>query len=204
MGVREFTDAAERFFGSLKETAAEKLAPIVGDVKKKIGSKKLPWMETAKSHMGLREIRGKRHNPKIIRWAKNLGGWVASYYKTDEIPWCGLFTGHCMDDNDIPISIKNPLGARNWNKFGFKTDPRYGAVMVFSRKGGGHVGFYVSEDSKTYHILGGNQSNSVNVTKIAKSRFLGARWPHGFQTLHEMHRGRIRKKFDGKVSKNEA
>ena len=204
MGVREFTDYAERLFGKATDAVSNALAPAVKNMKSKIGSRKVPWMETAKSHLGLKEIRGKRHNKKIIQWAKDFGGWVANYYKTDEIPWCGLFTLHCIMDNGIPVKMKNPLGARNWNKFGFKTTPRYGAIMVFSRKGGGHVGFYVSEDSKTYHILGGNQSNSVNVTKIAKSRFLGARWPHGYQSLHDLHDGRIKRKFAGKLSVNEA
>ncbi len=166
--------------------------------------KDVPWMHTAKALMGTKEIRGRKHNSKIMRWAKDIGGWVASYYKNDEIPWCGLFVAHCMNANSIEIGFKNPLGARNWNKFGMKCEPQYGAVMVFSRKGGGHVGFYVSEDSKYYHILGGNQSNSVNTTKVAKNRYLGARWPTKYPTAQKQFAGRIKKKFDGKVSTNEA
>ena len=41
----------------------------------------------------------------------------------------------------------------------------------------GHVALYWAEDEDHYHILGGNQSDAVSITKIAKSRFLGARWP---------------------------
>jgi hypothetical protein len=49
-----------------------------------------------------------------------------------------------------------------------------------SRKGWkGHVGFYHGEDSTHFHVLGGNQSNAVTVSRIAKSRLLSARWPTG-------------------------
>ena len=49
--------------------------------------------------------------------------------------------------------------------------------MVFTRSGGGHVGFYVSEDKEAYNILGGNQSDKVSVARVGKDRFLEARWP---------------------------
>jgi hypothetical protein len=39
------------------------------------------------------------------------------------------------------------------------------------------VGFYHREDSTAYHVLGGNQSNAVNVARLDKGRLLGARWP---------------------------
>lgn len=39
------------------------------------------------------------------------------------------------------------------------------------------MGFYWAEDDDAYHVLGGNQSNSVNITRIAKDRLLSARWP---------------------------
>ena len=59
--------------------------------------------------------------------------------------------------------------------------PQLGAVMVFWRKapdsGLGHVGFYFAEDEASYHILGGNQSNMVNVARLRRDRLLTARWP---------------------------
>jgi len=58
-----------------------------------------------------------------------------------------------------------------------------GAVMVFWRGSPngwkGHVGFYWAQDNDAYHIIGGNQANSVSVTRIAKTRLLSARWPQG-------------------------
>ena len=43
---------------------------------------------------------------------------------------------------------------------------------------GGYVGFYLAEDEASYHVLGGNQSNMVNVARLRKDRLLTARWPH--------------------------
>ena len=162
----------------------------------------LPWIQSAIDLINTREIPGSRSNPTIMEWAKNLGGWIKNFYKNDDIPWCGLFVAHCLQDNNIHINIQNPLSARAWGEFGLKTTPRYGAIMVFSRTGGGHVGFYVSEDDETYHILGGNQSNSVNITRVAKNRFLECRWPPEYE-FNVNAFNRIHKEFDGGISINE-
>jgi len=158
----------------------------------------LPWISTAESYMGLKEIPGARSNETIMEWADNLGGWIDEYYTNDDIPWCGLFVAECMRANNIDFKIKNPLSARAWANFGEYTEPKFGAVMVFSRRGGGHVGFYVSEDNDAFHILGGNQSNKVNVAKVSKGRFLEARWPSEYALLKEDY-SRIYKEFDGTV-----
>jgi len=172
-----------------------------------VQEKEAPWMATAKKLIGTREISGKRSNNVIMSWARALGRSVRNTYTNDDIPWCGLFVAHIFNENGINQGPPNPLGARQWLKFGESCDPQYGAVMVFWRgkKSGwaGPVGVYVSEDENYYHILGGNQSNSVNVTKVAKSRFLGARWPKGYGDLKKRLAGRIVKRFDGKVSTNE-
>jgi hypothetical protein len=52
-----------------------------------------------------------------------------------------------------------------------------GDILTFKRNAGGHVGFYVGEDATAYHVLGGNQSNQVSVSRIAKSRLYQARRP---------------------------
>lgn len=138
------------------------------------------WYRDAMRLLGLQEIPGPKSNPAIINMAKRLGGWVASFYTNDDIPWCGLFVANSiattLPEERMPA---NPLGAQNWQKFGFETTRCLGAIMVFTRKGGGHVGFYVGEDRTHFHILGGNQNNSVSITRIEKSRLVqgGIRWP---------------------------
>jgi hypothetical protein len=54
--------------------------------------------------------------------------------------------------------------------------------MVFWRthktdSSNGHVGFYAGEDETNFHILGGNQADSVSVAKVSRDRFLDSRWP---------------------------
>lgn len=165
-----------------------------------------PWMETAKSLIGLKEYSGSRNNPRILNWAKIVGGWTASYYKRDSIPWCGLFVAICLIQNGI-IPTPEALRAKAWASWKggkrLKT-PCFGCILVFTRKGGGHVGFYVSEDKYYYHVLGGNQSDAVNVKKISKSRHMASVWPKGEQFEKFYKPGRIYKKFNGKVSTNEA
>lgn len=139
----------------------------------------LPWMAEAESLMGTKEVAGPRgSNPKILDWADNLD----IHYPGDDIPWCGLFVGHCVA-SALPAEVlpANPLGARQWGAFGEPTQPRRGAIMVFWREsrtsGKGHVGFYTGETANAYRILGGNQSNQVSQALISKERFLKARWP---------------------------
>jgi uncharacterized protein (TIGR02594 family) len=139
----------------------------------------MPWLEEAFHLIGTREQPGRGSNEAIIGWAEDL---EITSYGDDDIPWCGLFTAHCIGSQlpEEPLP-GNPLGARRWQSFGTGVSPQFGAVMTFwrgSRNGWkGHVGFYWAEDNTAYHILGGNQSNAVTITRIAKERLLEARWP---------------------------
>ena len=58
--------------------------------------------------------------------------------------------------------------------------PITGAVLVFERRSGGHVGFALGQDDTHFYVLGGNQSDAVTIARVAKSRLLGARWPATF------------------------
>ena len=124
-------------------------------------------------YFGIHEIKGKVHNQTIMSWAKDVG--VEKVYTSDEIAWCGLFVAKVVLKADFK-PVKDPLWALNWKNFGTAQKiAMLGDVLVFSRNGGGHVGFYVAEDSKYYHVLGGNQLDSVNIMRIEKSRCVGIR-----------------------------
>ena len=106
-------------------------------------------------------------------WAEELG--LKKVYTEDEIPWGGLFIAHCCHAAGLDV-VERPLWALNWAKYGNKVDePMLGDILTFKRNGGGHVGIYVGEDATYYHVLGGNQNNSVSVSRIAKSRLHQAR-----------------------------
>lgn len=137
---------------------------------------KQPWMKVAESYIGLKEAPGAANNPVIIGWAQKLGGWIASWYREDSIPWCGLFIAEVCRASNLPIS-KQPLSALDWLNWGKPCSPQPGALLIFKRQGGGHVGFYVSETSNAYNVLGANQSDAVNIKPISKDRLAGVRWP---------------------------
>lgn len=129
------------------------------------------WIAEARRYLGLHERKDAARLDKALR------------LDASEIPWCGAFVGMVIAATQprevLPV---NPLGARNWLKFGSEVkEPQVGAVAVFWRgtKSGwsGHVGFVVGHDKTHLHILGGNQSDSVSVARIAKDRLLGYRWP---------------------------
>lgn len=126
---------------------------------------------------GTLEAPGAKNNPTIVAWAKEVGGEVADIYKADSIPWCGLFMAVVAKraGKELPA---HPLWALSWSAFGAKAGaPVLGDVLVFTRNGGGHVALYVGEDRDAFHCLGGNQSDSVCITRIAKSRLYAARRP---------------------------
>lgn len=132
-------------------------------------------LTVALSYYGLKEGAGAANNPTIMGWAKDIGGWVVNVYNADSVPWCGLFMAHCASEAGFPHS-GNVLSARHWATWGVWQDKAaLGDVLVFSRKGGGHVGLYVGEDADCYHVLGGNQGDAVSIVRILKSRCIGIR-----------------------------
>lgn len=163
----------------------------------------MPWLAEAYRLIGTQEVPGAGSNEAILGWGKAL----KISYEEDEIPWCGLFVAHCVGSQlvDEPLPA-GPLGARNWMKFGHETEPQIGAVMVFWRGSPsgwqGHVGFYWAEDDLCYHILGGNQSNSVSIMRMKKERLLGARWP--VRAMTPRHGIRLAAKDGRLLSVNEA
>lgn len=160
------------------------------------GQKTLPpWMAEANRYMGLHEVKNASKLDDLLDM------------DTSEIPWCGAFVGfviaQTLPDQLIP---NNPLWALNWAKFGIQAapvtgQPYYGSVAVFKRNAGGHVGFVVGHDEKYVHILGGNQSNSVSITRVAKSQLQAYRWPAGVAFYGNPLKF---SKFTGEVFNNEA
>jgi uncharacterized protein (TIGR02594 family) len=168
-------------------------SPQAGRVQNPPGSTPMPdlappWLATMRTITGTLETPGSADNPVILSWRDEIARRypeMASYcagYTHDEIPWCGLTTAYVMAVNGIrpvfgPSDTDKFLWAAAWQQFGKPCQPKLGAVMVFTRDGGGHVSLYEGEDGDHYIIRGGNQSDSVNVTRMSKSKFSGAFWP---------------------------
>ena len=92
-----------------------------------------------------------------------------------------VFVAACMREAGIeaaPIAVR----AKAWATWGANLGAATlapGAVLVFDRAGGGHVGFYVGEDWTHYHVLGGNQGDCVSIMRLEKKRCVARRWPRG-------------------------
>ncbi len=148
--------------------------------------------------VGTKEKAGDENNPVIMEWAKELG---LKDYTADSIAWCGLFMAKVAKDAGKEV-VKNPLWAANWLNFGSPApSPMLGDILVFKRPGGNHVGLYVGEDTTTYHVLGGNQSDAVGFTRIDKQRMRGARRQY---TNPPANIRKIILGADGPISNNEA
>lgn len=156
------------------------------------------WLEKAHELIGTKEIPGPTHNRRITGWLAALGAW----WSDDDTPWCGVFAAFCMQQAGLPFP-KAYYRAKAWSDYGalLRRDRLApGAILVFDRKGGGHVGFYVGESSTHYFVLGGNQSNAVNVSKILKSRLTASRWPRGVPVIG----GPVNLSIAAKETRNEA
>jgi uncharacterized protein (TIGR02594 family) len=154
-------------------------------------------------HFGTLEHSGKGSNPNILAWANEVG--VSGWYADDDIPWCGLFVGVVAKRAGYPIK-SDLLSALSWQSFGEKVPvgrEMLWDILVFSRAGGGHVGFYAGESDTAFLVYGGNQSNAVGFTYIAKSRLVAARRP--VYKIAEPHNVRkIILTGSGELSTNEA
>jgi|GEM_PF-1920779 len=140
---------------------------------------KLPWMEIAKGELGVTEIAGANHNPRIIEYH----GTTTLKATTDETPWCSSFVNWCMTQANITGT--NSASALSWKNWGTKlVKPVYGCIGVIDRGGGkGHVGFVVGKNSKgDIILLGGNQSNKVQQSTYPnnKNNFVAFVYPTGY------------------------
>ncbi|ARS27012.1 TIGR02594 family protein [Sphingomonas sp. KC8] len=125
-----------------------------------------------------REQPGPGNNPVIMRWVAELADpAVSRVYTADAVPWCGLFLA-IVARKAGKQPVDQPLWALNWGRFGSAVgQPMLGDVLTFVRPEGGHVAIYIGESARSYHVLGGNQSDRVCFAEIAKTRLRAARRP---------------------------
>jgi uncharacterized protein (TIGR02594 family) len=134
-----------------------------------------PWLVEARKYVGLSEIPGPQHNQVIVGWLRRLKAW----WSEDETAWCGAYTAYCIDAAGFKLP-QHWYRAKAWADWGIRTDePDVGSIVVFERKGGGHVGFVVGRDAKgRLMVLGGNQGNKVSIAPFDTDRVLCYVWPN--------------------------
>ena len=134
----------------------------------------LPWVVEALRHVGQREIPGKAENSWIVSlWRAIKRGGI----KSEAVPWCAAFTGACLEAVGIVSTrFESAASYATWGRE--LALPRFGCIVVFTRAGGGHVGFCVGATSTgDLLILGGNQGDAVTVAAFPRSRATHFRWP---------------------------
>ena len=134
-----------------------------------------PWMSIAIREIGTREYEGAADNPRIVEYLRstNLGEPGRS---NDETFWFSAFVNWCVEKANYAGT--DSAWAKSWLNWGKATaNPLRGCICVFSRDTGGHVGFYTGESASHIQVLGGNQSDEVNISNHSKSRLLDYRVP---------------------------
>lgn len=132
--------------------------------------------EYALKEYGKRSFVGPETNPEISKYFQASGHFSV---KDDETAWCAAFVNWCLAMANL-VPTKS-LMARSFLTYGTAcADPSIGDLVVLWRidPNGpyGHVGFYVGETKDTIFVLGGNQSERVDISEYPKSRVLGYRW----------------------------
>lgn len=134
------------------------------------------WVIEARKLLGLKEVPGPDHNPEILQMWRDI---KRSGIRDDETPWCAAFVGSMLERAGIRSSrFESARSYLDWGQH--LALPVPGCVVVFTRQGGGHVGFAVGRDKAgNLLILGGNQSDAVTIAAFPVSRVTGYRWPAG-------------------------
>lgn len=139
--------------------------------------------DIAQRFVGTKEVGGKVDNPQIISMLKLDNDWP----ENDEVPWCSAFANYVTWLLRLPRS-KN-LRARSWLTVGkgiTLDEAEAGDIIVLKRgkgeqpgpeviKAPGHVGFYAGRFGEFIEVLGGNQSDTVKVSRYPAKRLLGVR-----------------------------
>lgn len=133
-----------------------------------------------------REIPGPDSNPLILAMLRSVADWPSG----DDVPWCSAFVWFVAHLLDLPRPVPAlGLRARSWLQIGtdvaLKNARVGGDVVIFTRGDGpkdasiidapGHVGFYAGHSDKKIYVLGGNQSDAVNIRPYPSDKLLGVR-----------------------------
>lgn len=139
--------------------------------------------DLAQRYTGIKEVGGELDNPTIMGMLTLDMKWPSN----DEVPWCSAFANRIAWLARAPRS--KDLRARSWLTIGrgiTLDEAEPGDIIVIKRGKGeqpgpevidapGHVGFYAGRFGSFIEILGGNQSDTVKISRYPSDRLLGVR-----------------------------
>ena len=146
-------------------------------------------IETSAFHMaqrfvGIEEMAGTASNTHVLAMLHLDQKWP----KGDDVPWCSAFMNYIGWLLRLPRS--KSLRARSWLTVGRPVsidEAEAGFDVVILKRGRGkqpgpdvieapgHVGLFAGREGNSVLVLGGNQSDAVNVKRFPASRLLGIR-----------------------------
>ena len=139
-------------------------------------------VDEALSYYGLKEIPGPQSSPTISSWIKkwSAAAKVKTSVNDDQTAWCSIFVNEIAQR--CGCETTNKINARSWLDVGDGIpleDAKTGDVIILWRvkRDGwqGHVGFFIRKGPNVCWILGGNQSNQVNILPFGDGYVLGIR-----------------------------
>lgn len=139
--------------------------------------KSLTPFEWAKAEIGVLEVLGKEHNPRILFYHD----FTTLDATTDEIPWCASFM--CASLENTGYKSTKSARARSYTDYGEEGTGAIGDIAVLKRGKNpeqGHTAFVAKKytvGDKYIYLLGGNQSNSVCVAKYRAKDLITFRKP---------------------------
>lgn len=129
--------------------------------------------DLAQRFVGVKETPGATSTPIVLAMLQLDGTWPTD----DAVPWCSGFCNFVAWLLRLPRS--KSLAARSWLQVGrpitLEQARAEDDIVVLSRDGGGHVGFFAGLDGDAVLLLGGNQADAVNISLFPRSRVLGVR-----------------------------
>lgn len=136
------------------------------------------WIAKAEGYTGKAETATMVKDDPFVKMLFEELGTYNEWAKSQTVKtanWCAAFVSHCLKKSGQPsLTYYDGGRAKSYLKYGTKIDkPAYGAIVVFSRSGGGHVGFVVGQTESDILTLGGNQGNKVCIKPYAKSKVQG-------------------------------
>lgn len=141
--------------------------------------------ESAEKFIGTKEVPGSVANPQVLAMLKLDMSWP----QDDSVPWCSAFVNYvCWF---LGVERSRSLRARSWLNVGLPVSLEEAVrgfdVVILKRGSGvqpgpevieapGHVGFFAANPGNGWiRMLGGNQSDSVNISSYPVERILGIR-----------------------------